>query len=75
MEYTDQSTYIYNVYAQLLGRVLLSVTPGTVAHRDLLSMEFSRQGYWRGLSFPPPGDGSVGAFPSGIVVKGLPANK
>ena len=75
MEYTDQSTYIYNAHAQLLGRVLLSVAPGTLAHRDPLSMQFSRQGYWSGLSFPPPGNHSVGAFPSGIVVKSLPANK
>ena len=29
---------------------------GTVAHQALLSMEFSRQEYWSGLSFPSPGD-------------------
>ena len=28
----------------------------TVAHQAPLSMEFSRQEYWRGLPFPPPGD-------------------
>ena len=33
-----------------------SVTPGTLAHQAPLSMGFSRQEYWRGLSFPPPGD-------------------
>jgi len=27
-----------------------------VAHQALLSMEFSRQEYWSGLPFPPPGD-------------------
>ena len=27
-----------------------------VAHQALLSMEFFRQEYWSGLSFPPPGD-------------------
>ena len=32
------------------------VTPQTVASKALLSMEFSRQEYWSGLSFPPPGD-------------------
>ena len=32
------------------------VTPWTVAHQALLSMEFSRQEYWSGLPFPPPGD-------------------
>ena len=28
----------------------------TVAHEAPLSMEFSRQEYWKGLPFPPPGD-------------------
>ena len=32
------------------------VTPWTVAHQAPLSMEFSRQEYWSGLLFPPPGD-------------------
>ena len=39
---------------QLLSCVRLGVTPWTVAHQTPLSMEFSRQGYWRGLPFPPP---------------------
>ena len=26
------------------------------AHPALLSIEFSKQGYWSGLSCPPPGD-------------------
>ena len=30
--------------------------PWTVAHQVFLSMRFSRQEYWTGLSFPPPGD-------------------
>ena len=30
--------------------------PMTVAHQAPLSMEFSRQKYWSGLSCPPPGD-------------------
>ena len=30
------------------------VTPWTVAHQVLLSMEFSRQEYWGGLPFPSP---------------------
>ena len=34
----------------------LFATPWTVAHQALLSMEFSRQEYWNGLSFPSPGD-------------------
>ena len=39
-----------------LSRVLLFVTPWTVAHQAPLSMEFSRQEYWRQLPFPSPGD-------------------
>ena len=34
----------------------LFVTPWTVARQSPLSVEFSRQGYWNELSFPPPGD-------------------
>ena len=30
--------------------------PWTVARQAPLSMGFSRQEYWRGLPFPPPGD-------------------
>ena len=32
------------------------MTPWSVAHQAPLSMGFSRQGYRRGLPFPPPGD-------------------
>ena len=35
---------------------LLCATPWTVAHQAPLSMGFSRQEYWSGLPFPPPGD-------------------
>ena len=31
-------------------------TPWIVACQAPLSMGFSRQGYWSGLPFPPPGD-------------------
>ena len=31
-------------------------TPWTVAYQTSLSMGFSRQEYWSGLPFPPPGD-------------------
>ena len=31
-------------------------TPWTVAHQAPLSMEFSRQEYWSGLSLPSPGN-------------------
>ena len=39
-----------------LSCVWLFVTPWTVACQAPLSMEFSRQEYWSGLSFSSPGD-------------------
>ena len=38
------------------SHVQLFATPWTVAHQAPLSMGFSRQEYWRGLTFPSPGD-------------------
>ena len=38
------------------SHVWLFATLWTVAHQAPLSMEFSRQEYWRGLPCPPPGD-------------------
>ena len=35
------------------------VTPRAVAHQAPQSMRFSRQGYWSGLPFPPPGRSSL----------------
>ena len=40
----------------VFSHVWLFATPWTVAHQVLLSMKFSRQEYWSGLPFPPPGD-------------------
>ena len=40
------------VKVKLLSRVLLFVTPWTVAHQAPLFMEFSRQEHWSGLPFP-----------------------
>jgi len=42
-------------YVCVLSHVRLFATPWTVVHQTPLSMGFSRQEYWRGLSFPPPG--------------------
>ena len=39
-----------------LSCVQLFVTPWTVAYQGPPSMGFSRQEYWSGLPFPPPGD-------------------
>ena len=38
------------------SRVQLFVTPWTVVRQAPLSMRFSRQEYWSGKPFPPPGD-------------------
>ena len=40
----------------MLSIVQLFVTPWPVAHHAPLSMEFSRQEYWSGLTFPAPGN-------------------
>ena len=42
--------------AKSLSYVRLSVTLWTVAWQAPPSMGFSRQEYWSGLPFPPPGD-------------------
>ena len=45
------------IWCVLSGSVMSdSVTPWTVARQAPVSMRFSRQEYWSGLPFPPPGD-------------------
>ena len=48
--------YLSRVPAQSLSRVQLFETPWTLARQAPLSMRFSRQEYFSGLPFPPPGD-------------------
>ena len=48
--------FINHMCAQLLSHVRQFVAPWTVARQATLSMEFSRQEYWCGLPFPPPGE-------------------
>ena len=43
-------------YIVLLSHVHFFATPWTVARQASLSMGFSRQEYWSGLPFPPPGN-------------------
>ena len=43
------------LYCKSLSHAQLFATPWMVARQASLSMEFSSQEYWRGLSFPPPG--------------------
>ena len=40
----------------MLSYVQLLATPWTISNQFPLSMEFFRQEYWSGLSFPMPGD-------------------
>ena len=50
---------IYSIKIQcvrMLSHVQLFATPWIVAHEAPLSIEFSRQEYWRGSPFPFPGD-------------------
>ena len=49
-------TLVMTVVVQLLNLVHLFVTPWTIALQAPLSIGFSRQEYWRGLPFPPPGN-------------------
>ena len=44
------------VHAQSLQLCLTLFNPQTVVHQASLSMGFSRQEYWSGLSCPSPGD-------------------
>ena len=61
------------VHAQSLSCVQLFATPWTAACQAPLSMEFSRQEYWGGLSFPSPGDPpNAGIEPVSCVGDSLP---
>ena len=40
----------------MLSRVRFFAAPWAVTHWAPLSVEFSRQEYWSGLTFPTPGD-------------------
>ena len=51
--------YHLHCYVCVLSRfsyIRLCATPWTVVRQAPLYMEFSRQEYWSGLPFPPPGD-------------------
>ena len=50
------NTDVEHICVCMLSCIQLLVTPWTVAHQTPLSVGFSRQEYWSGLPFPPPGD-------------------
>ena len=51
-----QNKAFTNMYVCMLSCVWLLAIPWTVAHQISLSMRLSRQEYWSGLPFAPPGD-------------------
>ena len=60
------------VSTTLLNHVQLFVTLWAVAHQAPLSMGFSRQEYWSGLSFPTPGNlPDPGIEPASLVSPAL----
>ena len=54
--HTRTITYTTVLNVKSLSHVQLFVTPWTVTYQVPLSIGFSRQEYWSGLPFPPPGD-------------------
>ena len=53
----DMGVWVWaHMHAKSLRSVQLFATPRTVAHQAPLSMGFSRQEYWSGLSYPPVED-------------------
>ena len=68
LKYNQMMTKMQKQEPKLLSRVQLFATPWTVAHQAPLSIEFSRQEYWSGLPFLPPGD-----IPAPGIEPGSPA--
>ena len=64
--------YVCSVFAQMLSHVQLFAASWTIAHEAPLSLEFSRQKYWRGLPFPTPRDlPNPGIVPTSLVFPAL----
>ena len=59
--------------AWVLSHVQLFATLWIVAHHVPLSVGFSRQEYWTGVPFPPPGDlpdpGMKSGFPASLALQ------
>ena len=53
---TERYTFFLSLLCELLSCVRLFVTPRTAAYQAPLSVGFSREEYWSGLPFPPPGN-------------------
>ena len=66
--HVSNNNSLHLLCAQMLSHVWLLVTPWTIARQALLSMGFSRQEYWSGFPFPPPGE-----LPDSGIEPGSPA--
>ena len=66
--YMTWTFWLWSESVKSLSHVQCFVTPWTVAHQALQSMEFSRQDYWSGQPFPFPGD-----LPNPGIKPGYPA--
>ena len=56
VEKNHLNSCLFLMYVLNCSVVPSSAAPWTVAHQAPLSMRFSRQDYWSGFPFPPPGD-------------------
>ena len=56
ISWTEEPGGLQSMHAKLLQLCSTLWNLWTVAHQVPLSMGFSRQNYWGGLPFPPPGD-------------------
>ena len=54
--YSSRNLIHTHAHVESFSRVQLFTTLWSVAHQAPPSMEFSRQEYWSGLPFPPPGN-------------------
>ena len=71
----DKENLVYIVKVVVLVSQLF-MTPWSIAHQAVLSMEFSRLEYWSGLPFPSPGNLSNLGIESGspsLQVDSLPS--
>ena len=60
--------FVYELAPVELSWVQFFVTLWTLAQQGPLPMEFSKQEYWSGLPFPPPGDlPDLGIEPMSLV--------
>ena len=68
---TKQANCELQWHACMHAQSCLTVTPWPVTHQAPLSLEFSRQEYWNGVPFSPPGDlPNPGTEPESPVLAG-----